>query len=115
MRVLKDKTGRAYARLSAVKVGDTLECDGGFTCLSRGERRVVQNDPATCPPRNGNGLYIACRDGKHFLDGQLDFDGSDALIGLYPVKPAKRGRRAAGGRGGASKTPAVRARSAISA
>lgn len=65
-------------RLSELKRGDVLIADGGFSCLREGEPVAVQEDPS--------GLFVACKDGQHFLSGQTD-DG-DTLIGL--TKPINR-------------------------
>ncbi len=61
-----------YAKVSDVKVGDTVVTDGGFTCMKQNERHIVQEDE--------NGLFIPCEEGHHYIDGQLD-DG-DVYIGL---------------------------------
>ena len=54
-----------FAHIDEVKVGTLLEADGGFTCLRNGE--VVEVE------RHESGeLTVPCRDGTHFLDGQLD-------------------------------------------
>lgn len=87
-----DITGRQYARSDAVRPGDTLIADGGFTCLHEGERCIVKKD--------SGGLFVFCNgpdeDGRpcgdlryehHYLDGQDDGDGF--LVGLYPhAEPA---------------------------
>ncbi len=58
-------------RLESVKVGDVLVADGGFTCLRPGRHEV--KGEAGC-------LYVVCRSGKHFLDGQDD--GNGILVGF---------------------------------
>ena len=68
------KAGPRWANLKNVKPGDRLFTDGGFTCMEAGELKVVRRD-------EGGQLYVACRDGKHLLDGQNDGDGK--LIGVY--------------------------------
>ena len=65
--------------VETVKAGDTLICDGGFTCVNEGEHVVIYEDEA--------GLYFLCcknesshygkshdeaRTQHHYLDGQLD-------------------------------------------
>jgi hypothetical protein len=64
-----------YAKLSETKAGSRLVADGGFTCILAGEGLVVGEDT--------NGLYVPCSCGKHYLDGQLDDDDNDTLIGLF--------------------------------
>lgn len=81
---LADKFGRKWAHSSAVKVGDKLECDPGFTCVARGAVRIVKRDTSI---RGFGGLYIDCKDGQHFLDGQLGDDGE--LDGMYPAQPTR--------------------------
>lgn len=68
-----DKDGRPYAKSSEVKAGDLLETDGDFTCIGEKEIVLIQEDE--------QGLYFACDNGRHFLNGQAD-DG-EHLIGLY--------------------------------
>ena len=58
-------------KLSEVQPGDVLIADGGFTCIKPGAQLVVADD-----------LSIPCACGKHFLDGQVDFDDGDTLVGL---------------------------------
>lgn len=70
-----DKSGRPWAKLSELKVGDKLEADGGFTCMNKGQVFDVQ--------REGARLFIACREEYHDLQGQAD-DG-EHLVGLYKV------------------------------
>jgi hypothetical protein len=63
-------------RVADTKPGDVLEADGGFTCMKKGTRRIVQ--------RAADGLYIICSHGRHGLAGQLS-DDSTHYVGLYPV------------------------------
>lgn len=81
--VSQDNCGRAWAVLSEVKEGDILECDGGFGCLPYRARLQVRRDPT----READALYVDCKGGHHYLDGQLGY-GRDrkALIGFYPVR-----------------------------
>lgn len=58
-------------KLNDLKAGDTIIADGGFTCMKAGEK-IVEADDA--------GLYVKCRSGHHYLDGQEAEDGE--LIGL---------------------------------
>jgi hypothetical protein len=61
-------------KLSDVRVGMVLIADGGFTCLGEG-RYEVKADHV-----DHSELYIICREGKHFLSGQIDAEGK--LVGL---------------------------------
>lgn len=69
-----DTTGREYARLSALKAGDVVTLDTGFTCRRAG--------PATLEQGAGE-LCFQCSAGNHYLGGQLGEDG-EHLIGIYP-------------------------------
>ena len=71
---MPDTSGRAYARQSDTKAGDTLVTDDGFTCMAPYTRHDVHAD-------DEGGLYIGCGDGRHYLDGQLE--EGDEYIGLY--------------------------------
>jgi hypothetical protein len=71
-----------FAQESEVKPGDRLICDGGFTCVPAGKRVKVMEAP--------NGLYFKCKEGRHYLDGQLGDNGE--LIGLVLYKPHTKKR-----------------------
>ena len=72
----QDSKGRAYARLDALEVGDSVETDDCFTCRPVGKVSKVRMIEGR--------FFIPCSDGKHFLDGQAQEDGV-TLIGVYPV------------------------------
>lgn len=74
----RDRQGRKYATVEEVHEGLQLECDDAFTCISTGRVVTVNKDSV--------GLFIPCDEGRHYLDGQLDFDGGQFYVGLYPVK-----------------------------
>lgn len=60
-------------KLYDVKVGAVLVADGGFDCMNAGPKEV----------RSDNlGVYIECRDGRHYLDGQVSFTDLNELVGL---------------------------------
>ncbi len=65
--------------LADLEDGDLVVADDGFTCISRGVH-TVHDDPAT---PGSCSLYITCADGKHFLDGQLEDDGSLSGLSRY--------------------------------
>jgi hypothetical protein len=67
---------RQWAKFSKVKSGDRLFTDEGFTCMPAGEVKYVCRDE--------EGLYVPCRDGKHYLVGQRE---RDALVGFYTFRP----------------------------
>lgn len=60
------------ARLSELRPGDVVMLDAGFPCRAAGPARVFL-DPDI-------GLYVSCRTGRHFLDGQEDEAGR--LVGV---------------------------------
>ncbi len=66
---------RAFPKLADLKPGDKLEADGGFTCLSAGQRCEVKADAER--------LYIECTEGHHYLEGQTDFATGTELVGLW--------------------------------
>lgn len=55
-----------------VKPGDILIADDGFTCLNAGQRCTVS---VSRKLHRLPELVVVCRDGSHFLDGQLDEQG----------------------------------------
>lgn len=69
-----DIRGRPYAKLNNVRAGNYLELDNDFTCMS-GTVCVGIDDEEK--------LYVPCRSGRHYLDGQLNDAGY--LVGMYLV------------------------------
>ncbi|UPY35483.1 hypothetical protein [Sediminicoccus sp. KRV36] len=68
-------------KLAAIKAGDTLRCDTGFTvadgmCLDHGARCVVKQD--------AEGLYVECAEGAHYL---MD-DDDGVLYDFVAEEPA---------------------------
>ncbi len=55
---------KTFVSADAVKAGDVLIADSGFTCLLKGEAVTVKAD-------GGGHLYVPCTEGSHYLDGQL--------------------------------------------
>lgn len=72
-----DLQGRAYVRLSQLRVGDQVEVDGDFTCMEPGAIKTV---------RHNDGLYIECSEGQHHLDS----GEGDHVVGVYPRKMESR-------------------------
>ncbi|HEV2674433.1 MAG TPA: hypothetical protein VGV37_07820 [Aliidongia sp.] len=67
-------------KLCDVKPGDKLVADHGFMCLRAGATvEVAADDKGT--------LYVPCKRGRHYLDGQLDGPAAN-LMGLS--RPAPR-------------------------
>lgn len=58
-------------KLCDIKEGDVIKLDAGFTCVDAGKAKVKKDD---------DGLYFACRNIKHYLDGQEDDEGN--LVGI---------------------------------
>lgn len=72
-----DKQGRAYAKLSKLKAGDSVIVDSDFDCMDSWSQRIVYS--------NGKDLFLNCASGMHNLEGQLQ-DDNDTLIGIYHDK-----------------------------
>ncbi len=79
---IRDIQGRPYARLGALVPGAVVIVDGDFTCMAAWSKRIVCTD--------GTDLFIPCKSGHHTLDGQLDFEDDDILIGIYHEKDFTR-------------------------
>jgi streptogramin lyase len=73
---MHDRHGREYARLSELRVGETVEVDRHFAGFEK-YRTVLEDDGR---------LWVLCNEGRHFLDGELTPDGS--LLGVYKVATA---------------------------
>lgn len=57
-----------------LQAGDILIADDGFTCMKPGPKEVKYF---------GGDYFIECDCGKHFLDGQIDYnDPKGPLIGF---------------------------------
>jgi hypothetical protein len=74
-----DKIGRAWALVDDLKEGDKITLDDGFTCVKASER----NKPRRVYSALNGDLYFKCRDGEHFLSGQIGEHGE--YIGVYKV------------------------------
>ena len=66
-------------KLSDLKAGDIVTIDSGFTCMKAGNH-LVHSDV------HGQ-LFLKCDDGRHYLDGQEDFDTGE-LIGIVAKEKA---------------------------
>ncbi|TIW23118.1 MAG: hypothetical protein E5V63_25495 [Mesorhizobium sp.] len=66
--------GREWAKLSALKPGDKVLTDSGFSCGMSNKTLTVQVDDL--------GLFVPCGRVNHYLDGQLADDG-DHLVGIW--------------------------------
>ncbi len=64
-----------FVKITKVRAGVRLRCDGGFTCINEHDVVTVREDPE-------GQLYVECRNGVHYLDGQASPDGT--YVGLYP-------------------------------
>lgn len=73
-------------KLGEVSPGDLLICDAGFTCLALGATVQVEAAPCGC-------TFIRCREGTHALDGQVDDEDDDTLVGLRRVAKASAARQ----------------------
>lgn len=96
---VKLPAGDALVPVRKVREGVILICDGGFTCLKAGAKRMVFRDTEKkmvlkTSPNNLNGtmvnlplnhrdrLYIRCNDKRHYLDGQYSADGK-SYVGFW--------------------------------
>lgn len=64
---------KEFAHIDHVCEGTHLVADGGFTCIEQGAELTVIADEYGL-------LYVPCRDGMHYLEGQLD---ENRYVGLY--------------------------------
>lgn len=64
---------KQFAHIDDVCEGTHLVADGGFTCIEQGAELTVLADEDGL-------LYVPCRDGMHYLEGQLD---DNRYVGLY--------------------------------
>lgn len=71
--------GMAIIPAASVKEGDLLVADGGFTGLHSLQLCEVKKDPT-----DGE-LYVECAEGKHFLEGQLDWETFSKYVGFWHV------------------------------
>ena len=79
-----DKFGRAWATHADTTAGTILEADSNMGgCMKRGDHKVVKfNSPG--------GLHVDCAHGRHYLDGQVDYQDGDAVyVGFYNVTKEK--------------------------
>lgn len=67
----------SQVHIDDVLVGDTLVLDDGFTCHDAGPV-IIKVDP----DREGTeALYFDCRDGRHYIEGQVD-NPDGVLVGM---------------------------------
>lgn len=71
-----DIHGRPWATVADTQAGSYVIPDGDFDCMTEGDPREVHKDIG--------GLYCHCTAGKHYLEGQLDDNGGQWYVGLYP-------------------------------
>lgn len=64
-------------KLSEIKEGDVLVVGHGFNCLEPATEHEVE--------MYAGGLFVACKYGKHFLEGQCDNNGN--LVGFTKLQP----------------------------
>lgn len=73
---MQDKNGRPYATFDDLKPGDRVEVDGGFSCIPKGAKYIVENGEE-------DGLFITAGGHRHYLDGSLDFTTQKFYMGVY--------------------------------
>ena len=87
-------TGFSLVPMRQVKAGTILICDDGFTCNPACASRMVFRDRDTkgsmkSVPRHARSrLYIRCKDGRHYLDGQVSATGTH-YVGFW-LSPKQR-------------------------
>jgi len=64
--------------LKDLKAGHRVQADAGFTC-------IVPDAILDVKATDGGALFVVCADGKHFLEGQEEEDGS--LVGFRLHQP----------------------------
>lgn len=70
-------SGPAHVAEDAVRVGTRLRCDDGFDCMDAGSVVTVEADEA-------GDLFVPCRCGRHYLDGQLGSPDDDhVFVGFW--------------------------------
>lgn len=65
-----------FAHKDDVTEGTILKADGGFTCIEEGALCTVMVGEDHTP-------YVLCKDGCHYLGGQLD--NNNRYVGFYKV------------------------------
>lgn len=60
------------ATIRKVRRGAILKCEGIDPCIPLGASRMVFQDRKIS---GRAGLYVRCKDGRHYLDGQISEDG----------------------------------------
>lgn len=58
----------AYSKIFAIREGDRMMTFHGFECVAGNTVVTIHSDI--------NGLYFHCSEGKHYLDRQVDAEGS---------------------------------------
>ena len=78
-----DTDGMAYALVSEVSPGQQVWVDADFECMKPWSKRTVG--------KNKTGLYLPCKAGCHYLDGQIERPTKDSkmdyYLGIYICEP----------------------------
>lgn len=67
-------------QLKDLKEGDIIVSDSTFPCLQEGKYKVFR-DNSKAFPEDFSRLYVKCEEGKHFLDGTIDLENDNQLMG----------------------------------
>lgn len=78
--------GAEVVKFEDVQAGDILICDAGFSCLKLGATVTVEASPC-------GSTFIRCKNGTHLLDGQIQDEDDDTLVGLRRVAKAATSRQ----------------------
>lgn len=73
-----DLQGNPYLTVAEARKGIRIKLDADFSCASNHARKTLRCDPT-------NGLWFPCREGRHYMDGQLS-DDDKFYVGVYPLK-----------------------------
>ena len=65
-----------FVKYSDLRVGQTLQCDSGFTCLEEGSLVPVHYEPLD------KEFWVPCNCHRHYL---ISEDDSDEVIGFYLI------------------------------
>ncbi|HEY1630818.1 MAG TPA: hypothetical protein VGF56_05850 [Rhizomicrobium sp.] len=77
-------------KIQDLKAGDRLIADEAFTCLKECTVVTVEYDAEVALVQGDDhaGFYVACADGQHFLDGQVD-DEKGIVVGFSRAETAE--------------------------
>ena len=72
--MMGDAERRDAMKYEDLREGMWVRLDDGFTCMDAEVKLVKKSE---------SGFYVDCREGEHYLDGQIGDD--DELVGVFPA------------------------------